>query len=159
MWLPAGRGNRRASQMAHHRQMRRAVVGITVPPLESWPWGSTVYGLPQRGHQSGRVGGARAGEWQPEGMEGKGRGQRQHQRRGEWREGKAGPWGTSCLGIIMEQPANMATGRKPGSGGVGRAVILNPKRHLGKRTRRIMLVIQTVLQNWPQSFGTFFPHL
>lgn len=92
-------------------------------------------------------------------MAGKGRSQRQHQQRGEWREGKASPWGTSYLGIIMEQPTNMSTGRKAGSGGVGRAVILNPKRHLGKRARRIMLVTQTVLQNWPQSFGSFFPPL
>lgn len=84
-------------------------------------------------------------EGKPAGMEGKGRSQRQHQRRGEWREGKAGPWGTSYLGIIMEQPANLATGRKAGPGGVGRAIILNPRRHLGKRTRRIMLEIQTVL--------------
>lgn len=84
-------------------------------------------------------------EEEARGRGGKGKKPEGQQQRGGWRKGKAGRWGTSYLGIIPEQPTSMAAGRDAGTRGVGGPVILDPKRHLGKRTNQMMLVIQTVL--------------
>lgn len=67
-------------------------------------------------------------------MEGKGSSWQQQS--GEWRRGKAGWWGG-----ILEPLTSMAARGDAGTRCVGRAVILDPKRYLGKRTKQIMLVI------------------
>lgn len=50
-------------------------------------------------------------EGKPAGMEGKGRSQRQHPRRGEWREGQAGPGGT-WASLWSNPPTWLQAGRQ-----------------------------------------------